>query len=391
MNIADTLRLSESDRDTFVRDYWQQRPLLLRGALPGFVSPISAEELAGLALEPDVESRLISGSGTGEWRLRHGPFVAQDFTTAPEHDWTLLVQDVEKHLPDLAFIVDAFDLVPAWRLDDLMVSYAVPGGSVGPHRDAYDVFLLQGTGLRRWQIDDRAEADHRNVDRGGVRQLQAFQANREWILEPGDVLYLPPGVPHHGVALTPCMTYSVGMRAPALTDIITEALEEIDTMDGATSPLLRDHRRTPAQHPLEVDEDSRRNARSQIRRLLRADRVLDRALARAVSRPKAGLPWPPDPPTSSDGLPLDDDAQLCRNPAVRASLLAPSSRDCGWLYVNGESIPLTTRAYRLARLLTSRRHVAVSELVVETSHTDQQQLLEHLLRLGYWYRHERDD
>ena len=201
----------------FLADYWQKKPLLIRQALPGFIPELDADDIAGLACDELAESRLVTGSfPEHDWQLRYGPFKEEYFVEFPETNWTLLVQDVEKHYPPLQGLMQEFSFLPRWRIDDLMVSVAGPGGSVGPHVDQYDVFLLQAQGNRRWQI---AEAfDDKLLPDSELNVLQRFQAEQEWVLEPGDLLYLPPGVAHHGVALDSCMTWSIGMRAPSAAD-----------------------------------------------------------------------------------------------------------------------------------------------------------------------------
>ena len=207
------------DAAGFVSRYWQRRPLLLRGALPGYRSPISPEELAGLACERGVEARLVlEKHGVRPWEVRHGPFVEGDFARLPESHWTLLVQDVDKHVPEVARLLAPFRFVPDWRIDDIMVSYAPDQGSVGPHVDDYAVFLVQALGQRRWRIDDRKVAETDFVPGLDLRILPEFEARQDWVLEPGDVLYLPPKVAHWGIALGDCMTYSVGFRAPLLSE-----------------------------------------------------------------------------------------------------------------------------------------------------------------------------
>jgi len=207
------------DAAGFLATYWQKRPCLLRDFAPGFASPLSPDELAGLSCEPDVESRIVIEQGTTPWELRHGPFSAADFAKLGDRGWTLLVQDVDKHLPDLAGILEAFDFVPRWRIDDLMISFAPPGGSVGPHVDAYDVFLVQGMGRRRWIIDPEPSS-LATLDGPEIAVLSDFRGKASYDLAPGDALYLPPGVAHHGVALDECMTYSVGFRAPSRHELI---------------------------------------------------------------------------------------------------------------------------------------------------------------------------
>jgi 50S ribosomal protein L16 3-hydroxylase len=202
----------------FLDRYWQREPLLIRQAFPDFQPELDVGDIAGLACEELAESRLVTGSYPEHgWQLRYGPFSESDFTALPERDWTLLVQDVEKHYPPLSGLLGEFDFIPRWRIDDLMVSVAGPGGSVGPHVDQYDVFLIQAEGSRAWQIartfDDELLPDCE------LNVLRSFSPEQEWTLETGDMLYLPPGVAHHGVALDRGMTWSVGMRAPSAADL----------------------------------------------------------------------------------------------------------------------------------------------------------------------------
>jgi 50S ribosomal protein L16 3-hydroxylase len=210
--------LGDIDVDEFLDRYWQREPCLLRGVLDGYDFPLDGDDLAGLACEPLAESRLIEGPDPdGGWALRHGPFEESDFDALGDACWTLLVQDVEKHYPPLATLLERFDFLPRWRFDDLMLSFAAPGGSVGPHVDQYDVFLVQVSGRRQWSIA-RAFQDERR-ENVPIDMLERFEAEKAWTLEPGDALYLPPNVAHHGVAVDPCLTCSVGFRAPSAADL----------------------------------------------------------------------------------------------------------------------------------------------------------------------------
>ncbi|MEJ2534511.1 MAG: cupin domain-containing protein [Gammaproteobacteria bacterium] len=210
--------LGGMDPGHFLERYWQREPCLLRGAMAGFDPLLDGDDLAGLACDPLAESRLVEGpDAEGSWRVRHGPFEDADFTELGTEGWTLLVQDVEKHFPPLAALLDQFAFLPRWRLDDLMVSFAATGGSVGPHVDQYDVFLLQARGRRHWQV--AREFDPELVPDLPLAVLRNFEAEQGWEVEPGDMLYLPPGVAHHGVALEPCMTFSIGLRAPSAADL----------------------------------------------------------------------------------------------------------------------------------------------------------------------------
>lgn len=242
--------------EDFLRDYWQKKPLLIRNAFPNFVSPISPEDLAGLACEDGVLARIVAHERDHDrWLLRHGPFPEDMFPTLPQHDWTLLVQDVDKWDADIAALLPAFAFLPRWRIDDVMVSFAAPGGSVGAHVDQYDVFLLQAQGSRRWQIDDRPNPPvHFRLD-VELKLLQRFDPTHDWVLGPGDMLYLPPGVPHHGVAEDACLTFSIGMRAPAAAELLGDFVDTL-AAEADESLRYRDPDLTPAKDPNEIDADA---------------------------------------------------------------------------------------------------------------------------------------
>jgi len=210
----------------FLREFWQKRPLLIRGGFPHFHNAISPDDLAGLACEEAALARIVLHDAKRDtWTLRNGPFAESDFAKLPKHNWTLLVQDVDKWDMDVAALLDAFAFIPSWRVDDVMVSYAIDDGGVGAHVDQYDVFLVQGMGQRRWRIsvDPHAPKDFR--DDTELKLLREFTPTHDWILESGDALYLPPGVPHEGTAIGECMTISVGMRAPSQAELLLDFAE----------------------------------------------------------------------------------------------------------------------------------------------------------------------
>lgn len=231
--------------EEFLRDYWQKKPLLIRNALPYFESPIDGDELAGLALEEEVESRLVLEKGKTPWELRHGPFDEDTFAKLPETNWTLLVQAVDQWVPEVHELLNSFRFIPNWRLDDIMISFAPDKGSVGPHFDYYDVFLLQGLGRRRWKIGQTCDVNSPRIEGIALNILQEFNTQDEWVLEPGDILYIPPGVAHWGIAEGDCMTYSIGFRAPSQADVINELSHEI------ASALTNDLRFTDPQLTLQ--------------------------------------------------------------------------------------------------------------------------------------------
>lgn len=229
MNNGKREMFGDLSREDFLKNYWQKKPLLIRQAFPDYQSPLSAEEFAGLACEEGIESRLIQELGSEKpWQLRHGPFIESDFTSLPETHWTLLIQSVDHHIPALADLLDEFDFIPTWRIDDLMVSFAQAQGSVGAHVDNYDVFLLQVEGKRHWHINENefSESDYKSDDE--LRLLSNFESEQDWVLEPGDMLYLPPGVAHHGIALDDCITFSIGFRAPTRKELLLAYTDKED-------------------------------------------------------------------------------------------------------------------------------------------------------------------
>lgn len=237
----------------FLREYWQKRPLLIRNAFPGFVSPVQPEDLAGLACEDGVLARLIEHDKANDaWRVRHGPFAETDFPNLPDHDWTLLVQDMDKWDADIRGLLAHFDFLPRWRIDDVMVSFAATGGSVGAHIDQYDVFLLQAQGRRHWQIDASANPPLGFRPDVELKLLREFHPTHDWVLEPGDMLYLPPGVQHHGIAVDHCLTFSVGMRAPSAAELLGDFVDAL-AADASEDLRLRDPDLAPPKDANEID------------------------------------------------------------------------------------------------------------------------------------------
>jgi len=242
------------DAEEFVSQYWQKKPCVLRQVMVGFESSVSPEELAGLACEEDVHCRLvIEEDGANPWQLRYGPFEDKDFLELPETHYSLLVSECEKWLPELGELLDQFDFIPDWRIDDLMLSYAPQHGSVGPHVDEYDVFLLQALGSRRWQYTESRVEDPQLIPNLDLAILRDFDPDQDIVLNPGDMLYLPPGCAHHGIALEPCMTYSIGFRAPdAVTTFESFALE-IERL-GANVPRYSDPELELNRHKAEITD-----------------------------------------------------------------------------------------------------------------------------------------
>ncbi len=344
--------------DEFLRGYWQKKPLLIRQALPGFESLISAEELAGLACEDEVEARLVrEHKAPPHWTVQHGPFQETDFTRLPDSHWTLLVQDAEKHLPELQSVLDPFRFIPDWRIDDLMISCAAPHGSVGPHLDAYDVFLLQAQGQRRWQICT-TPGDLQLLPDSELKVLKNFHAEQEWVLEPGDMLYLPPGVAHYGVALDNCLTFSIGFRAPGVQEMLSDfaewRLQQLDPELCYADPDLRADEAAAGQ----LSSAALGRMRQLLRQALASnDAQLDHWFGLFITEPKHWLrPAAPDTPLTSTALRarLHSGAGLRRSALSRCAWLATGPQSAT-LFMNGNAYAATAA---LAALLCGPRRVS---------------------------------
>jgi len=234
--------LGELSVAEFIADYWQKKPVCIRNGIVFQEALIAVDELAGLALEPEVESRLIENKGNiKNWQVTHGPLTEADFNKERDFPWTLLVQGVDCFVPEVHDFLAKFRFLPSWRLDDLMISYATKGAGVGAHYDRYDVFLIQGEGQRQWQIGQTCCENSALMAHDQLSLLQDFELSEEFILNPGDMLYIPPLVAHKGVAISDaCVTYSVGFRSPSHADVLTTFADERN-LDISADLRLKDH------------------------------------------------------------------------------------------------------------------------------------------------------
>ena len=252
-------QLQGFDSFEFIQQYWQKKPCLIRQAIPGFQSPLTPEELAGLACEEEIHSRLVIEKDADRpcWSVSYGPFKEEDFLSLPASHYSLLVSECEKWIPEFADLLDQFRFIPDWRIDDLMVSYAPSGGSVGPHSDEYDVFLLQAQGSRKWLYSDERVNQPALIPDIDLAIMQDFEADQEEVLLPGDMLYLPPGIAHHGVAVDSCMTISIGFRAPTAIEVFEsfalEAGRQKSTSKRYSDPDLQTNRHFAEITQAEID------------------------------------------------------------------------------------------------------------------------------------------
>ena len=339
----------------FMRDYWQKKPLLIRQAIPGMQALLSRKELFALACEEDVESRLVSGDGEREpWRMQHGPFKPRALPPLSRPHWTLLVQGVDLHVDAFANLRDQFRFIPDARLDDVMVSFASEGGGVGPHFDSYDVFLLQAQGQRRWRISAQKNLALR--DDVPLKILSQFKPSKTMLLEPGDMLYLPPQYAHEGVAVGECMTYSIGFRTPERHEMATELLSRISDADTDAAPVrYRDPDQVAVSHAARIPQALQQFAMQSVQKLLQQPRELECALGEMLTEPKAQV-WfeSQDCPRQLKAVQLDKKTRMLY--------------DRHFIFINGESYRCQGEdAHCLRTLADTRRLEKIDSLSPQLS------------------------
>ena len=351
--------LANLSAEEFLEHYWQKKPLLIRQAFPDFEAHLSPEELAGLACEDEVESRIVLENGKTPWELKHGPFSEEDFLSLPPSHWTLLVQGVEQWVPEVYQLLERFRFIPQWRLDDIMISYATTGGSVGPHFDYYDVFLLQAKGKRQWQIGQHCSADAPKLPNTPLYILKNFQTTDTWELAPGDMLYLPPQWAHHGTALDDeCMTYSVGFRAPSHGDILQE-LSFFLSQKVQASTRYQDPDLSVLSSSAQIPSSAVKKIHQIFREKLNDESSIAQWFGEYMTQPKVDLYIPDVFCTKSDSLgssatqffqDLQDTIKagnhIERSPQTRLAFY--ELENCIQLFVNGQCITLpSTECYHI--------------------------------------------
>lgn len=391
-------------RDAFLANDWGKRPVLFRNLLPAFRSPLSPDELAGLSCEPGTTSRLVLGGGSGPYELRLGPFEEEVFGSLPEEDWTLLVHDVNRIVPPLADLLDKFSFIPSWRVDDVMVSYAAPGGGVGPHVDNYDVFLVQGSGKRMWKTaySPISPEDELLVEPCDVRVLRdGFVPDEEWTLEPGDVLYVPPRFPHHGISLDDqCMTFSVGFRAPAIAGLVrgwTDDVIERGRLDNLFFQDFAEDLVRNANDPGRITDTAVNAAYETVMdRLARSEEMRKRFaiwFAREVSQPKRFRSHEPEfeplaEPEANEKVdsilaaPGDDRIRVRQQEGAVFTYLESDNELS--MYIDGERWPVESLS--IARAICRARVLEADELKsLSKTHPSLRALLVRLLLAGMLY------
>ena len=377
----------------FMKRHWQKKPLLIRGAVPAFNSvglrpaglnapaitsfttslttrlatPLATPlldraALFDLAANDDVESRLIVlQAGVKQWQMKTGPFQRRSLPALKQPQWTLLVQSVDLHNDAVRGLLDQFRFVPDARLDDLMVSYATPGGGVGPHFDSYDVFLLQAHGRREWRIGH--QKDLTLQDGVPLKILADFKPEQTFVLEPGDMLYLPPRYAHEGVALDECMTYSIGFRAPNRGELARELLQRLadDAPDEVGAALYRDARQAAVSSPAEIPPEMCDFAQQALTQALRDPIILQRALGEYLTEPKSSVWFEAKTPGDSRGT-TGGKSNGKHGNSLHLDRRTKMMFDARHIFINGDSFLASGRDATLMKRLADHRHLQASDV-----------------------------
>lgn len=379
--------------ETFFREYWHKKPLLIRKGFVDFKDPIAPDEMAGLALESDIPSRLImEQGGTKPWEVSVGPFDEQFFEKLPDTHWSLILNDVEKFLPELKAISDQFRFIPDWRFDDLQVSYAAPEGTAGPHWDDYDVFMLQGLGKKTWQISYDPVSEEDFLEGVDIRLIENFKVDEEWVVEPGDIIYLPPRIGHYGRAIGESVTWSIGFRAPKHIEMVNAFADELCNF-VPTDVRFSDPDLVPQMHPAEISDASIDHVAKIIQDALANDReMIGDWLGRYMSEAKAMQEPEPleEEFTETDLLDLlNEGVDIERDSAAR--FFYRMSLDEVILYTNGACFALPKKHKELIEYICLETAYSASKLSKFTKDPIALAFLLDLFNQGLLYCYEGDD
>ncbi len=363
------------DWNDFLQRYWQKRPVIIKRAFKNFVDPLSPDELAGLAMETEVDSRLVSHDD-GRWQVSHGPF--ESFDHLGETNWSLLVQAVDHWHEPSAALMRPFRQLPDWRIDDLMISFAVPGGGVGPHFDQYDVFIIQGQGRRHWRVGDK-QILKQHCPHPDLLQVEPFDAIIDEEMEPGDMLYIPPGFPHEGYSLENALNYSVGFRAPSGRELVSGFADYVlaQELGGArySDPAISLRPDPAVVLPEEIDA-----LRTMMMDLVQQPDRFNHWFGEFVSQSRHELDLaPPEPPYQAGEIYdlLQQGDHLQRLGGLRVIKVG---EEC---YVNGEQI--VTQHKPAASVLANSYTITAGQLGDALDDPSFLALLTALINSGYWY------
>jgi len=376
------LKINELSEQAFLNQYWQKKPLLIKRGFNDFKDPLDANELAGLAMEDSIESRIITNHNQ-QWQSHQGPF--EDFEILTDEHATLLVQAVDHWHPEAAQLLEPFRFIPNWRIDDLMISYSTPGGGVGPHLDQYDVFIIQGEGKRHWRVGLPDASLKQFAQNKSLLQVEAFTAVIDCVLEPGDILYIPPGCPHEGYAIENALNYSVGFRAPNQQDLLSSFADHIiDTESG--QKRYTDHTLALRDSKGELTQSEVDKVKTLMQALIENDNLFKNWLGNTLSQPKHDMDLAPEEnPFSTAEImqQLENDVTFERLGGTRA--IYQCIGDELLLSVNGENYPLPLSDLEAVKQLTDFIEFDSSLLNSTTPSLDFIETFTTLVNEGIWF------
>jgi 50S ribosomal protein L16 3-hydroxylase len=384
--------LGNISKEQFLKEYWQKKPLLIRQAYPNFEPLIPADELAGMSLEEEIESRIIMENGPDSpWQLISGPFKEETFSSLPEDKWTLLIQGVDQWVPEAADLLQDFNFIPNWRIDDLMISFATDGGSVGPHYDQYDVFLLQAEGQREWRIGQMCTEHDAFLQESKLRLLAKFEETDRWVLEPGDMLYLPPRLAHYGISQGNGQTYSIGFRAPSQSELMHSLVDQIDASTNEDQ-RYGDPELALQAHSGEINEAALQQVRDFMTQALADPVLLGDAIGKLMTEAK--YPQERDEEDEKDkstylvsDLKYDLQATDIQR-ELHSRFAFNKNENSISFYAGGKVYPITESSLDLAQYLTKQRQYKGRELKSFCENRDNEKLLLRLWQDSHFFSAE---
>lgn len=387
------INLQQISLETFLSEYWQKKPLVIRHALPNFPNPLSPDELAGLALEEEVESRLVFETPHEKpfWHLKRGPFSQKEFNALPSTHWTLLVQGVDRLIPEVYALLNHFDFIPQWRVDDIMISYAALHGSVGPHYDNYDVFLYQGMGRREWLLTTKKCNNENYIKDLELRIMDQFDVEERLILEEGDMLYLPPHIGHYGISLSKdCMTYSFGYRSYQGQELL-ESLSDYLAEKGTFKTLYQDPDWSHLHNTSEITRPAWRNAQKLLQQLINDDKIMKSWFGcfatQLDQQAELQLPLPLEEnetiDLSSFVKEIKTGLDLCRDASCRFAYQNQEEHLEYQFYINGCEWDIAGVSHNLLSYVANNRHLTHQSLIEHLNTAQNQIFIYNLWKLQW--------
>jgi len=381
-----TLNLNQMTQQEFLDEYWQKKPVVIRQGFKDFVDPIAPDELAGLAMEEQIESRLVHKKD-GQWQAAFGPFESYEHLGA--QDWSLVVQALDNYSEEAAEIIEPFRFIPHWRLDDIMASFAMPGGSVGPHIDNYDTFICQGSGKRHWRVGNSGEhvefAAHE-----ALLHVEAFESIIDVELETGDILYIPPGFPHEGISLDTSMSFSVGFRGNSAVSVLSAFADHlIDNEKG--SQLLTDPDRQVVSHSGEVSNNDYASIKSQVQNLLDDEASFKAFTGQFLTAAKHDL----DTLLPDEPFEMEEVSNLLNSHAIKRlgglrAFYFEDTIEQGLCYINGTELQFSSDIANGVKLLCDNVMLSPNAMSEWSHNAAFVELATELLNQGYWYLAEAE-